>query len=316
MNNPNNNPENERDPKDLERKPDFSNQEKQPEVPLPNAAGTEASEKNPKMKSEEDVPVKKIPVFKNWSDSFKSDRKSEPKEEAVSDSTRADLIPAGKGPDWLHQTKTWQISSGCLLLLALVLVFSSSSKSTQLTKANTQLDGANEKVTALTKEKNQLTDDKSSLESEVESLKAQIEELENGSKVQLAGIKTAFENGEWAKVVELYEPMHQKYNGTEEDKQATDLKNQAQQKIDEAEAAKKAKEEEEARKKAEEEARGYETGITYDQLARTPDEFEGKKVKFSGKVIQVSEGLFPIPSVLLWMVTTIMSFTAPIPSLS
>lgn len=45
-----------------------------------------------------------------------------------------------------------------------------------------------------------------------------------------------------------------------------------------------------AAKKAEEERRGYETGITYDQLARTPDNYEDKKVKFYGKVLQVIEG--------------------------
>jgi len=48
-----------------------------------------------------------------------------------------------------------------------------------------------------------------------------------------------------------------------------------------------------AKAKAEEEAalaRGYETGITYDQLARTPDDFEGQKVKFAGEVAQVIEG--------------------------
>lgn len=45
-----------------------------------------------------------------------------------------------------------------------------------------------------------------------------------------------------------------------------------------------------AAKKAEEEKIGYETGITYKQLARTPDDFKGKKVKFSGKVMQVMEG--------------------------
>ena len=38
-----------------------------------------------------------------------------------------------------------------------------------------------------------------------------------------------------------------------------------------------------------EKAKGYETGITYDQLARTPDDFKGQKVKFSGKVLQVME---------------------------
>ncbi|ETT82816.1 MULTISPECIES: hypothetical protein [Bacillus] len=42
--------------------------------------------------------------------------------------------------------------------------------------------------------------------------------------------------------------------------------------------------------KEEEERIGYETGITYDQLARTPDEFKGKKAKFTGKVLQVMEG--------------------------
>lgn len=62
-----------------------------------------------------------------------------------------------------------------------------------------------------------------------------------------------------------------------------------------AAAASKAAEEEAAaaaaasQKEAEEKA-GYNTGITYDQLARTPEDFKGKKVKFSGKVIQVLEG--------------------------
>ncbi|VIB79656.1 Negative regulator of toxin gene expression [Clostridioides difficile] len=42
-------------------------------------------------------------------------------------------------------------------------------------------------------------------------------------------------------------------------------------------------------KKAEEEKKGYDTGITYDQLARTSDDYKYKKVKFEGKVIQVIE---------------------------
>ncbi len=35
---------------------------------------------------------------------------------------------------------------------------------------------------------------------------------------------------------------------------------------------------------------GYETGITFDQLARNPDEYKNQKVKFTGKVLQVIEG--------------------------
>ena len=58
----------------------------------------------------------------------------------------------------------------------------------------------------------------------------------------------------------------------------------------EEEARKKA-EEEEAKRLAEEEAKkGYDTGITYNQIARTPDDYKGKKIKFKGKVIQVMEG--------------------------
>lgn len=64
---------------------------------------------------------------------------------------------------------------------------------------------------------------------------------------------------------------------------------EAQRKAEE-EAAKKAEEEAAAAAAAAEEAKGYKTGITYDQLARTPDDYKGKKVKFSGKVIQVIEG--------------------------
>ena len=62
----------------------------------------------------------------------------------------------------------------------------------------------------------------------------------------------------------------------------------------EARAAAEAKAAEEARAAAEakaaEEAKGYETGITYDNLARTPDSYKGKKVKFKGQVVQVIEG--------------------------
>ncbi len=58
-------------------------------------------------------------------------------------------------------------------------------------------------------------------------------------------------------------------------------------------AAEKAATEKAAAEKAakeEEERIGYETGITYDQLARTPDDFVGKKAKFTGEVVQVMEG--------------------------
>lgn len=44
------------------------------------------------------------------------------------------------------------------------------------------------------------------------------------------------------------------------------------------------------KEKKEEEAKGYDTGITYDELARNPDKNKGKKVTFTGTVIQVIRG--------------------------
>lgn len=83
---------------------------------------------------------------------------------------------------------------------------------------------------------------------------------------------------------------------------------EAKQKLEQIYAEKKAKEEnekaakeqaeaekkealakEEAEKKAELE-KGYNTGITFEQLARNPDDYLNKKVKFTGQVIQVMEG--------------------------
>jgi len=58
-----------------------------------------------------------------------------------------------------------------------------------------------------------------------------------------------------------------------------------------AKADAEAKAEAEAQKLAEEKERiGYDTGITYNQLARNPDDYTYQKVKFSGKVVQVMEG--------------------------
>lgn len=63
-------------------------------------------------------------------------------------------------------------------------------------------------------------------------------------------------------------------------------------------AAKEKAEQEEAKRKAEEEARlaeeakGYETGITFDDISRSPEAYKGKKVKFTGKLIQILEGSY------------------------
>ena len=63
----------------------------------------------------------------------------------------------------------------------------------------------------------------------------------------------------------------------------------AKKKKEEQEKKKLAEEEEEKRKEEEKEKQGYDTGITFEQLARTPDDYEGEKVKFNGEVLQVME---------------------------
>lgn len=42
-------------------------------------------------------------------------------------------------------------------------------------------------------------------------------------------------------------------------------------------------------KAAEQEPTQYKTGVTFDQIARTPDDYKGKKIEFTGKVLQVME---------------------------
>ena len=52
------------------------------------------------------------------------------------------------------------------------------------------------------------------------------------------------------------------------------------------EAERKASEEE---ARLAEEAKGYETGMTYEEIARYPEKYKGSKVKFEGKVLQILE---------------------------
>lgn len=141
-----------------------------------------------------------------------------------------------------------------------------------------QLSNAGEEYEALEKEYDNIHSENKTLNKTVEELQDEIEELKNGAATQLTAIKNAFEEEKWSDVITLTDTLHKKYNGSKEDKEAQELAKQSQAKIDEAKAAEEAKK-----------AKGYETGITYDQLAREPDKYKGEKVKFSGKVIQVME---------------------------
>lgn len=93
------------------------------------------------------------------------------------------------------------------------------------------------------------------------------------------------------------------------DEQAAEMARAEQERIEAEEAARLAQEEadrlaaeraaeEEAERQAEEaarlaeEAKGYETGITFTDISRSPDDYVGEKVKFTGSVLQILEGSY------------------------
>ncbi|MCI8490000.1 MAG: toxin regulator [Lachnospiraceae bacterium] len=140
-----------------------------------------------------------------------------------------------------------------------------------------------------------------SLKAEKETLETEIQKLEQ-EKQQLSA-DLSKKDSELSEINDEYESYKEKMvpyeklsvaeaeaKTAEAEKKAEEAK-KAKKEQQEAEAAAKAAAEAEASAAAEaENAKGYETGITYDQLARTPDDFIGQKVKFSGKVLQVMEG--------------------------
>lgn len=173
-----------------------------------------------------------------------------------------------------------------VMLIAFVMLFSacgdggdSGVSVEDYEKVKAQLANANGQIVEA---QNQIKDLESELEDangKISEYKKQIDELSNGPEQKLVEIRNAFDSGKWEEVINLASEYHQKYNGSEGDIEAQELAAQSQAKIDE-----------EAARQAEEEAKGYETGITYDQLARTPDDYFLSKVKFYGKVVQVLEG--------------------------
>lgn len=165
-----------------------------------------------------------------------------------------------------------------LILFCLVMVYSNESSNEKNEIADLQSE-----ITKLQSENEQLTSEKKKLNDE-------IDELKNGPQRRLEKIQASYDEKDWEQTITLANELHTAYPGGSEDKKGQELKNNAQTEIDKKKEEEKRKKEEEEKRKAEEEARGYETGITYEQLARYPEENIGKKVKFNGKVLQVMKG--------------------------
>ena len=139
-----------------------------------------------------------------------------------------------------------------------------------------------------------LKTEKETLQTEKETLQTENQQLSKDlsqKSSELTKLNDEFEA--YKKEMSPYEKLSKaeaKAKTAEAERQAAEAE-KAKKEQEEAEAAAKAAEEQAAAEAAAaEEAKGYETGITYDQLARTPDDFKSKKVKFTGKVLQVLEG--------------------------
>lgn len=152
------------------------------------------------------------------------------------------------------------------LICSILVGCSSGPSKAEYDKTISDLTEANDRLAAMEK-------DNADLQSELDELTQKYEDLQTQVKPYLA----------------LSEAEAEAAIAKANQEKAEAEKKLAEQKATEEEAAAKAAAEEAAKKEAEEKM-GYETGITYDQLARTPDEYEGKKVKFSGTVVQVMEG--------------------------
>lgn len=144
-----------------------------------------------------------------------------------------------------------------------------------------------EEYDALLAERDQLKVEHAALVSDNAALVSDYSELQQAYDTLKA------QTADWLKLSET-EKAAQQANAEAEKIKAEEARRIAEEEKAAAEAQRQA--ELEAQRAAEEAARleeekkGYDTGITFDQLARTPDNFIGKKVKFKGRVIQVIEG--------------------------
>ena len=140
--------------------------------------------------------------------------------------------------------------------------------------------GSNAKLTSA---QNEL----SSVAAKNEKLRAEYNDLESAYNVLYAEYQEFKEKMKPYEELSLAEAEAAKLRAEQE--KAAIEQQQAESKAIEASVAAQAAADAEAARIAEA-AKGYETGITYEQLARTPDDYKGDKIKFTGKVIQVIEG--------------------------
>lgn len=160
--------------------------------------------------------------------------------------------------------KFWIIFSA-IALVFLILIGTIGNSASQSKQANAEME-----------------DDLKKKDTKVEELKTDLQTKDD----KIAEIEEKLDEAEpWFAMSE----KEQKREIEKEKKKEEKEKAAAEKKAAEEEEAKLAAEKEKKKKQEEKEKKGYETGITFDQIARTPDDYEGERVKFSGKVLQVME---------------------------
>lgn len=164
-----------------------------------------------------------------------------------------------------------------IVLLTLLSVFLLTACSSGISKKD--YEEVSSKLSSSQENNDELTSELSELKERYNSLKSDYNEIEKKCD-------------EYEKIIEPYKDLSDAEisEKTNESKlNAKKFQNELN-KIKKEEAAKKAaKLAKEKAAKAAAKLKGYNTGITYNQLARTPDKYENKKVKFTGEVIQVLE---------------------------
>lgn len=191
---------------------------------------------------------------------------------------------------------------GILTFFLLVSLTLNTNYSENLTKAESEnssiIDERDELLAQVDEQKIIINETQSNLEAvqndfnEYKESMAVYEELaEEEAQNKLEAEKQKQEEREKEKAEKKEKELAEKKAEKErEEKEKKEKKAEQERKEQEKKEAEEKKQEEEKQKQAEEEAKGYETGLTYEDLARNPDDHLAKKVTFYGRVLQVMEG--------------------------
>lgn len=131
-----------------------------------------------------------------------------------------------------------------------------------------------------------LLEEHASFQDEYSKTKEDYDSLKKDYDTLLADTADWLKLSEEEQAAQLAQAETERIAAEAEAEQAAEEKAAADAKAAEEAAQKEA---EEAALKAEEEKKGYNTGITFSDISRNPDDFEGKKLSFKGEVLQVTE---------------------------